>query len=94
MYLRVNRAQFDPARYDELRRFTPEIMAAIQQIPGCLGVEHAMSRTSGQAITISRWPTEDHATATAPRAHIADVIARLKEAGLEYGAFEVYEVIS
>jgi quinol monooxygenase YgiN len=94
MYLRVTYAQFDPTRYDELTRLTPEIMTAIQQISGCLGVEHAMSRTSGRAVTISRWPTEEQATATEPRAHIPAVIERLKEAGLAYGQSEIYEVLS
>ncbi len=94
MYLRVNPAHFDPARYDELKRLTPEIMTAIQKIPGCMGVEHAMDRTSGRAVTISRWPTEDHATATTSREHIPEVIARLKAEGLEYESFTVYEVIS
>ena len=94
MYLRVNHAQFDPSRYDELKRLTPEIMAAIQKIPGCMGVEHAMNRTSGRAVTISRWPTEDHATDTAPREHIPEVIAGLKAEGLDYQSFEIYEVIS
>ena len=94
MYLRVNHGHFDPARYDEVNQLTSEIMTAIQQITGCLGVEHALNRTNGRAVTISRWPTEDHATATAPREHIPEVIARLKAEGLAYESFEIYEVIS
>ncbi len=94
MYLRVTRSQFDPARYDELRPMGADIIAAIQSLPGCLGVDHAMNRATGRAVTISRWPTEEEATATAPREQLAGLVARLKDAGLELEASDIYEAVS
>jgi quinol monooxygenase YgiN len=94
MYLRVTRSQFDPARSGDIAPFATDIITAIQKIPGCLGVEHAMDRTTGRAVTISRWPTEEHATATAPREHLAELIARLNDAGLALEPSEIYEVVS
>lgn len=94
MYLRITRLRFDPARYDEIVSFSQEIVTAIQGLPDCQGVEYATNPASGQAITISRWPTEEHATAAAPRERLAPLVARLQDAGLEFEPSEIYEIPS
>lgn len=94
MYIRVTHSRFDPARYDAVTPLAAQIITAIESLPGCLGVDHAMNRTTGRGVTISRWPTEEHASATAPREQLAGLIARLKDAGLELEPSEIYEAIS
>ncbi len=94
MYLRVTHSRFDPARYGEVTPLAAQIVTAIQSLPGCLGVDHALNRTTGRGVTISRWTMEEHATATAPREQLAGLVAQLQNAGVDLEPSEMYETVS
>ena len=92
MFIRLTRASFDPARYDEVESLFREAMGAIREQPGFQEYYAAADRASGAAIAVSTWYGEGHALLD--RAALGDVIPRLQAAGVRLQDPEVYEVIS
>ena len=57
MYLRLTHGRFDPAKYDEVMRLVPDLVAAIRQLPGCQGVQVGIDRDAGRTISVSTLDT-------------------------------------
>ena len=90
MYLRITRARFDPARYEELLPLTREIAAAVQQLPGCQSYHGGVDRSAGTIAAVSTWDTEEHARFSRDR--LGDIIARTQAIGVQLDPPEIYEV--
>ena len=88
-YMRVTRAQFDPAVADELAPLIPDFIAAVQQFPGFQHVQSGFDRESGMAITVITFDTQEHAAAPVQD---SPVNARLQALGMRLESREVYEV--
>jgi hypothetical protein len=62
--VRVSRANFDPARFDEAVRMSKEtstfLVPAIQKLPGLLGY-YVGESPSGSAVHVSLWESDAHA---------------------------------
>ncbi len=89
-YMRVTRAQFDPAVADELERLIPDFVAALRQLPGYQHHQGGFDRESGRAITVLTFDTREHA-ALPPEA-LGPVNERLQALGMRIESREIYEV--
>ncbi len=95
MYLRITRARFDPARYDELFPLVREVNTALQAMSGFQSLHSGMDRTGGRFAVVSQWDTAEQASfsrETAPST--AEVVGRLQAMGVQIEPPEVYEVVS
>ena len=92
MYIRVTRGRFDPAKYDEMRRLSQDVDAAVQRLPGCQGVHTGGDRTAGRLIAVSTWDSEEHARFS--RDALGDVVARLQSLGGQLEPPEIYESLT
>ncbi len=91
MYIRITRARFDPARYDEVRPIFDDVLAAIQQQPGFQNYHGGVDRAAGTAVAVSTWDTEEHARFD--RAALGDLVSQLQALGLQLEPAEIYEVV-
>ena len=92
MYIRVSRARFDPARYDEIRPILDEVVAVGRGLHGS-GLQnyyHGADRRAGTAVAITVWDTEEHADFD--RAVLGDIVTRLQALGVQMEPAEIYEV--
>ena len=90
MYLRISRARFDPARYEELLPLTREIAAAIQQLPGCQSYHLGIDRNAGTGVSASTWDTEEHARFSPDS--LGNATSRLQALGVQVDPPEIYEI--
>ena len=90
MYLRITRARFDPARYEEVLPLTREITTAVQQLPGCQSLHPGVDRTAGTIAAVSTWDTEEHARFSRDR--LGDIVARMQAIGVQLEPPEIYEI--
>ena len=90
MYLRITRARFDPARYEELLPLTREVTTAMQQIPGCQSYHGGVDRSAGTVAAVSTWDTEEHARFS--RDSLGTVISRMQALGVQMDPPEIYEI--
>ncbi len=88
-YMRVTRAQFDPAVADELARLIPDFNAAVREFPGYQHHQGGFDRESGMTIAIITFDTQEHAAAPVEG---SPVNARLQALGMRLESREVYEV--
>jgi hypothetical protein len=89
-YMRVTRSRVDPSRVDEANKVLPDIIAGIKQLPGFQSIVVGGDRTTGEAIAVSMFDTEEHARWTAnPN---TDNASRLRAAGVQMSAPEYFEV--
>ena len=93
MYMRVTRVRFDPARYDEWNRIAEAMIAFGQRLPGIQGTYGGVDRTSGTAVGISLWDTEEHARFTLDPATLGDLLPRIQALGMQMEPAEIYEVV-
>ena len=64
MIMRFTTGRFDPALFEEMRRFGQERQApTLQAVPGFLSYTGGFDRASGQYIGVSVWATEEAAQA-------------------------------
>ncbi len=91
MYLRITRARFDPARYDDVVPLAREITAAVQRLPGFHHYHGGFDRTAGTIAAVSVWDTEEHARFS--RDAMGDVIARTQAVGIQLEPPEIYEIV-
>jgi quinol monooxygenase YgiN len=89
MYIRITRARFDPARFEELQAIGREIVAANRQRPGFQSMHTGVDRAGGRIVAISFWDTEEHAQVTGES--FAEFARRLEAAGVQLEATEYYE---
>ena len=90
-YMRITRAQFDPAIADELTRLVPDADAAIRQLPGYKHHHGGVDREHGRSATVIIFETRDQA-AFPPEA-LGSVNARIQALGVRIESREVYEVV-
>jgi heme-degrading monooxygenase HmoA len=89
-YMRVTRSRVDPSKVDEANKVLPDIIAAIKQLPGFQSIAVGGNRTTGEAIAVSIFDTEEHARWTAnPQ---TDNASRLRAAGVQMDPPEFFEV--
>ena len=65
MIVRLSRARFDPASYDECLRILSDtdlaLRSALARLPGLLGYHVALDRDSSTMVNVSLWDTDEHA---------------------------------
>ena len=91
MYVRVTHGRTDPAKYDEVTRLVPAVRAAIQQLPGCQGMQGGIDRATGDTVSVSTFDTLEHAKFT--RESLGEPLARLLAAGWQGDTPQIYERI-
>ncbi len=91
MYVRTTHGHTDPAKYDEVSRLVPDIRAAIQQLPGCQGVQVGIDRATGDTVSVSTFDTLEHAQFN--RDILAEQMSGLQAAGWQGDAPQIYERI-
>ncbi len=91
MHLRVTRAFFDPARYDESIALSQAVGDAIARLPGFVAYRGGGDHASGAVVAVSTWETAEQARF--PRGALRDVVDRLLAAGARLEPPEVYEVV-
>ena len=92
MYLRVTRGRVDPTKSEQAISLVPAINAAIQQLPGCRGVQTGVDRATGNSIAISTFETLDQAQFSRDR--LGEAIAPLLALGWQGDDAEIYEQMS
>ena len=89
-YMRVTRSRVDPARVDDANAVLPDLVASIRQLPGFQSLVVGGNRSTGEAIAVSTFDTEEHARWTAnPN---TDNAARIRAAGIQMDSPEFFEV--
>ena len=91
MYVRTTQGHTDPAKYDEVSRLVPDVRAAIQQLPGCQGVQGGVDRATGDTVSVSTFDTLEHAQFS--RDSIGEPLSRLVAAGWQGDTPQIYERI-
>ena len=91
MYLRITRARFDPARYDDVVPLAREVTAAVQRLPGFHHYHGGIDRNAGTIAAVSVWDTEEHATFS--RDTLGAVISRLQAIGAQLEPPEIYDIV-
>jgi heme-degrading monooxygenase HmoA len=93
MYMRVVRSRFaDPSKIDEaIGQVASDVAAAYSRQPGYQSVTGGVDRTSGRAIIVSTWDTEDHARWSPPDV-LGDIVSKLQALNVQTDPPEIYEV--
>jgi hypothetical protein len=92
MWMRVTRAQVDPAKLEEATKLAPEVDAAIKRLPGYQSYVSGGDRTTGQSISVTTWDTEEHARW--PADALGDLVSKFRALNIEIDPPEVLEVTS
>jgi len=91
-YIRVSRAQFDPAVGDQISGVVTDLRSALQKLPGLQHHLLGLDLQGGKGVAISIFDTREHAQFT--REALGEVISRVQAVGMRMEAPEVYEVTS
>ena len=79
MYLRITRARFDPAAYEQIAVAARDVRAAMRKLPGVQHIHQGIDRTAGTVAAVSVWDSAEHARF--PREQIGEPIGRLRARG-------------
>ena len=91
MYLRITRARYDPARYDDFAPLAREVSAAVERLPGFQALYQGTERAAGTLAAVSVWDTEEHARFS--RDALGDVMGRLQALGVQVEPPEILEIL-
>ncbi len=91
MFLRCTRAQFDPAKANDVSAIASDLKAALDRLPGIQHSHGALDRAGGKSITITIFDTREHAQFS--RDALGDLIPRFQAAGMTMAAPEIYETL-
>jgi hypothetical protein len=91
-YIRVTRAQFDPAAAEQIAGHTADLRRAIEGLPGLQHQHLGLDLQGGKGVAVSTFDTREHAQFE--REMLGEIVARLQAAGMRMEAPEVYEVAS
>jgi heme-degrading monooxygenase HmoA len=91
MYLRLTRAHYNPARYEDIVSLASQVNAAVERLPGCQAMYQGTDRTTGTTAAVSIWDTEEHARFS--RDALGDVIGRLQALGVQLDSPEFFEIV-
>ncbi len=89
-FMRVTRGRFDPANADEVESIRPELVAALQRLPGLQHFHVGIDREGGRGVVVAIFDTREHAES--PPEALGPVLARLQPAGVQPESREVYEI--
>jgi hypothetical protein len=92
MYLRITRARFDPAVYEQIVPLSQEVNAAMRRLPGIHHYHQGFDRAAGTVAAVSVWDREEHARFA--RETLGESIGRLQALGVQFEAPEIYEIIN
>jgi hypothetical protein len=92
MYLRSTRGHFDPTKSGEATTLLPDIVAAIERLPGCQGVQAGVDSTTGGTLSVSSFDSLEHAKFS--RESLGDAFTRLQALGWQGEAPEYYETVA
>ncbi len=92
--MRVTRVRFDPVRYNEWLCLAEDLTAMGGRFLGFQGSYGGVDRTSGTAVGISLWDTEEHAQFTLDAATLGDLLPRIQTLGMQMEPAEVYEEVA
>jgi hypothetical protein len=92
MYIRTTRGRSNPATIDETIWLYEEVAAAVRRLPGFKSYYGGLDRTSGVILSVSMFDTEAHARFS--RDSLGNIIGRLKAAGVQLEAPDIYEVVT
>jgi hypothetical protein len=90
MYLRISRAVFDPAAYNQIAPLSREVATAMGRLPGLQHLHQGLDRTTGTAAVVSVWDSEEHARFD--RDALGEVIDRLGALRVQMVEPEIYEL--
>ena len=88
MYARTTTVHADPQRIDEGTRYVrDEVMPAVQNMPGCMGLSMLCDRDSGRCIVTTSWDSEESMSAS------RDAVRAMREQATDVmgGRFDVDE---
>ena len=91
MYLRITRARFDPASYEEITAAAQEVQAAMRQLPGVQHIHQGIDRTAGSVAAVSVWDSEEHARFA--REALGEAIGRMRALGVQFEDPEIYKIM-
>ena len=91
MYLRITRARFDPATYEQVSAAAQEVQAAMQQLPGVQHLHQGVERTTGSVAAVSVWDSAEHARFA--REVWGEPIGRLRALGVQFEEPEISEIM-
>jgi heme-degrading monooxygenase HmoA len=92
MYVRVTPFSFDPAKEQEIVRFTDErLMPAIRQLPGFRRYTGALDRAHGRGFAISEWDTLEQAEQF--RTALGSLVQQIAELSVRLEAGQTLEVV-
>ena len=91
MYLRITRARFDPASYEQITTAAQEVQAAMRQLPGVQHIHQGVDRTAGTVAAVSVWDSEEHANFS--RDALGDPISGLRALGVQFEPPEIFEMM-
>ncbi len=90
-FMRITRSRFDPANADEVESIRPELVAALQRLPGLQHFHGGIDRESERGVVVAIFDTREHAEL--PPEALGPVLARLQSAGVQPESREVYEIL-
>ena len=93
MYARRTPYRVDPARFEEVHRFTEErLIPAFRRLPGFRHYFVIGDRTTGGGYSLTILDTADQANAV--RDALGDLVPQLQALGLQLDAPEIHEVVT
>jgi quinol monooxygenase YgiN len=92
MYIRVVRGRGDPAKLDEMTPHVPDIISAVQRLPGCQHIHVGIDRDTGRTISVSIFDSREQAQYTSDS--LGEPIARLRSVGWQPEPPEFYEAVT
>jgi hypothetical protein len=97
MFVRISRARFDPAKYEEIAAMLTsaqaQLIPAIEQLPGVRSFYAGIDRSSGTMVNVSLWDSEAHAQAMSSLAPMLALRAPFEERGVQFEPIINYEVV-
>ena len=92
MYVRVTPLSFDPAKTQEIKRFTDErILPLIRPLQGFRRYTSAFDQTTGRGVAISEWDDQQHAEGF--RTAVSSILPGIADLGVTLETSQVYEVL-
>lgn len=97
MYVRLSRAHFELARFEEMQRLLAEsekdLAPGIRKLAGLVKFHAGIDRSSGTMINVSVWDTLEHAQQMDAFQPMLDAGTRFRGIGVRFDAIVSYEVL-
>ena len=93
MYIRITTISYDPAKEQELLRFTDEqFIPALRQFPGFQSYTSGLDRAAARGVSVSVWDNMEHAQSI--RTALGDIIGQLEALSVHFDPAQIYEVVA